>query len=202
MAFSFADAIDDSDMTRGEALRGINGTCPEEILRRQELVRVWYYSFDERIHRGQLVIDELLVDEVLAVFRLALEKRFPINSVIPVSHSRFLLSGVWDDDLSMRANNSSGFNYRMIAGTSQLSAHALGRAIDINPMQNPFVRNDVIQPPGAQYDPRQSGTLTRGCPVVNAFLELGWFWGADLTSLKDYQHFQKDPFDESGLKNE
>jgi hypothetical protein len=117
--------------------------------------------------------------------------RPPVASVIPISDPVFFANGRWSDHLSMAANNTSSFNYRVVAGTSTLSAHATGRAIDINPAFNPYIRGADTEPPGAVYDPTRPGTLTATHPVTRRFLELGWTWGGDFVALKDYQHFEK-----------
>ena len=184
--------IIDSQMTEKEAFDGLNPQCPEEIRERQGIVTVNYYSSDNSIHQGQLVIDRDLEKDIEAVFELALQQHVPIHSVIPISDKRFRKDGRWDDDRSMEANNTSAFNYRSITGSSsRLSKHAYGRAIDINPFQNPYIKGGTILPNGAKYDPNVDGTLTPDQPVVRAFLRLGWEWGGNWTSCKDYQHFEK-----------
>jgi len=183
--------VTDSDMTEDEAFAGLAPKCPEEIRRRQKLVTVTYYAFDRRVHRGQVVVDAALEEDIQAVFEVALRERFPIHSVIPISDRRFRKDGRWDDDLSMAANNTSAFNYRKITGGKRLSRHALGRAIDINPLQNPYIKGSLVLPPGATYDPRAEGTLTEDHPVVREFLRRGWTWGGNWDVPKDYQHFEK-----------
>ena len=182
----------DSNMTVAEAFEGLDQNCPADIRARQVMVEVKYYSSDQKVHQGQLVVDAELADDIRQVFKLALKERFPIHSVIPISDQRFQKDGRWDDDLSMEANNTSAFNYRLITGGTRLSKHAYGRAIDINPRQNPYIKGDTILPKGARYDPvNDKGALTADHPVVRAFLRLGWDWGGNWTSLKDYQHFEK-----------
>jgi hypothetical protein len=84
------------------------------------------------------------------------------------------------------------FNYRLVAGTERLSHHASGRAVDINPLQNPAVYKDGrIEPPGAVYNPGEAGAVSEASPVVQAFLKRGWQWGAEFETVKDYHHFQK-----------
>lgn len=183
--------IVDSRMSREEAFEGLDEKCPEDIRKRQKVVNVKYYSFDRKVHEGQLVIDGELEDDIKAVFEEALKERFPIHSVIPISDKRFRKDGRWDDDLSMEANNTSAFNYRRITGGIRLSKHAYGTAIDINPFQNPYIKGSIILPKGAAYDPHVEGTLTADHPVVHVFLRLGWEWGGNWTSRKDYQHFEK-----------
>ncbi len=185
------EPIIDSRMTREEAFDGLDETCPADIRARQKVVTVTYYSFDRKVHEGQLVIDSEVADDVRTVFEVALRERFPISSVIPISDKRFRKNGRWDDDLSMAANNTSAFNYRVITGGTRLSKHAYGRAIDINPFLNPYIKGTTILPPGSAYDPNIAGTLTADHPIVRTFVGLGWEWGGDWTSLKDYQHFEK-----------
>lgn len=151
-----------------------------------------YYSFDGKIHKGQLVIDARLVEDIREVFRVALENKFPINSVIPISDDRFFKNGKWnEDDQSMLSNNTSAFNYRTVTAGKALSNHAYGFAIDINPAQNPYIKGNVVLPPNAVYATAKPGTLTHDSPVVRTFIRLGWTWGGNWKSLKDYQHFEK-----------
>jgi len=180
-----------SSMDREEAFEGLPDACPESIRDRQELIPVDYLGFDGKIHRGQIVADRELVDDLKKVFGIAREAKFPIQSVIPISHKRFRKDGRWDDELSMEANNTSAFNYRKITGGNKLSMHALGRAIDINPALNPYIRGKIVLPAGAKYSPKAPGTLTNDHVIVKAFVELGWEWGGHWTSRKDYQHFEK-----------
>jgi peptidoglycan LD-endopeptidase CwlK len=183
--------IIDSKKTDREAFEGLDPKCPEDIRKRQKVVKLKYYSADGKIHQGQLVIDIELRNDIKKVFALALKERFPIYSIIPISDKRFRKDGRWDDELSMEANNTSAFNYREITGGGRLSNHAYGRAIDMNPFQNPYIKEGVILPHGARYDPSSAGTFTSDHPIVRAFLQLGWVWGGNWTSPKDYQHFEK-----------
>ncbi|MBP3954296.1 M15 family metallopeptidase [Gemmata sp. G18] len=185
------DPIVDSKMTADEALEGLDRRCPKELRARQKVVAVTYWGFDDKVHRGQLVVDKELEKDVVEVFEVALKEKFPIRSVVPVAHAKFRKNEKWDDDLSMAANNTSAFNYREVTGGSSLSKHALGRAIDINPVQNPYIKGKITLPPDAKYDPKAPGTLTADHPVTKAFLARGWEWGGNWKSLKDYQHFEK-----------
>ena len=183
------DPIIDSDITLAEALRKYS---PPDIQARQRLIGVLYYSFDGKVHKGQLVIEERLVEDLREVFRVALKNKFPVGSVIPISHDKFYKDGEWnEDEQSMLSNNCSGFNYRTVTHGTKLSNHAYGFAIDINPVQNPYIKGDVILPAGAVYDPGIPGTLTENSPVVKTFKRLGWTWGGNWKTLKDYQHFEK-----------
>lgn len=190
-----AEPVIDSRMTRAEALDGLSADCPAAIRDRQVVVAVDYWGFDAKVHRGQIVVDRDLEKDIAAVFAVALEHKFPFRSVVPVSDPKFRKDRAWSDDLSMAADNTSGFNYRPVTGGKTLSRHALGRAIDINPLENPYVKGRVVLPPGAKYDPAAAGTLTADHPVTMAFVARGWEWGGNWTSLKDYQHFEKPATD-------
>lgn len=185
------EPIIDSNMSPDEAFDGLDLQCPKSIRDRQKIVSVLYWGFDKKVHRGQLILDRDLEKDVIEVFEVALNNKFSIQSVVPVSHPKFRKDGSWSDDLSMAANNSSGFNYRPITGGAGLSNHALGRAIDINPVQNPYIKANITLPPDAKYVPEAEGTLTAEHPVTKAFLARGWKWGGNWKSLKDYQHFEK-----------
>jgi len=188
-AGSLQNPIVDSDISLAQALRK---EAPPEFKRRQRIIDLLYYSFDGKIHKGQLVIDERLAGDIREVFQVILETKFPVGSVIPISHDRFFRNGKWnEDDLSMMANNTSAFNYRLVTGGKSLSRHAYGLALDINPLQNPYIKGSTVLPPGAVYDTRKPGTLSPGSPVVKTFIRLGWTWGGNWVSLKDYQHFEK-----------
>lgn len=196
-AFSHAEELGtlqnpivDSNMTWREVITKKTGLpVPSHILDSQALMCVIHYSTDFKIHKGQLIIDKRLADDIRKVFQTALREKFPIYSVIPVSHPRFQ----WDDTRSMAANNTSAFNYRTVTGGHSLSKHAFGFAIDINPLYNPYIKNKTTLPAGAEYIQRRPGTLTRKSPVVRTFIRLGWSWGGDWNTLKDYQHFVKVP---------
>jgi hypothetical protein len=186
---SIQNPVVDSNITLSEALRKY---APAEFKERQRIVDVLYYSFDGKIHKGQIVIEQRLAGDIREVFRVALEAKFPINSVIPISHERFHKNGAYNsDNQSMLANNTSAFNYRKVTGGKKLSMHSYGFAIDINPVQNPYIKGGILLPEGAIYSPSVPGTLTKDSPVVKAFKRLGWTWGGEWKSLKDYQHFEK-----------
>lgn len=160
-------------------------TAPNEFIASQRLLDVIYFDFQGIEKIGQIVVNEALTEEILAIFAVIRQCRFPLQSVIPVHHFS------WSDDRSMEANNSSAFNYRFAVGKSKLSQHSYGTAVDLNPAQNPYIRGELILPPGAAYNPAIPGTLTEESPVVQAFLERGWTWGGQWSSLKDWHHFEK-----------
>ncbi len=176
-------------MSREEALReNPLSRCPSDIKLMQALIDVPYFGMDGKFYQGQLVIDEALAPEVRTIFARLLEARFPIARMRPI------VAYLWNDMQSMLDNNSSGFNFRTIANTSKISQHAFGRAIDINPLWNPYFRGAIVEPWGAIYNPNQPGTITKDSLVVEVFKQYGWLWGGDCWSdRQDYQHFEK-PF--------
>jgi hypothetical protein len=177
------EIIIDSDYSAETALSGIS--IPDEIKRNLRLVNVNYYSFDNKLHSGQLVINKNLISDIKKIFSTITEKKFPVAKVIPI------IKYNWNDEESMEDNNTSAFNYRFIAGTKKLSNHSFGTAIDINPLFNPYIRKDLIQPSGAVYKPDRKGTITTNSFLVEEFKTLGWVWGGDWKDRKDYQHFEK-----------
>jgi hypothetical protein len=171
-------------MDFAEAVAGT--AAPREILESLSLIDLRYLGFDDRPYTGQLVIHRELALEIGEIFALMEQWRFPIAGVVPIVRYG------WSDEASMAADNSSAFNYRTIAGTDRLSCHALGRAVDINPRENPAVYPDGrIAPAGAVYRPGSPGTFTNDHPAVCAFIERGWRWGGHFTHVRDYHHFEK-----------
>lgn len=175
--------ITDCNFTFAQATSGKE--IPKGILQSLEIVNVEYYSFDGKLHRGQIVVHKDLAMEIAQIFEDIKDSGFPVAKVIPVSRYN------WSDEESMKDNNTSGFNYRSVKGTGKLSSHARGRAIDINPLQNPQIKKGIYSPPGAQYRIKEKGTLTLNSEIVSAFRKRGWKWGGLWRSSKDYQHFEK-----------
>ncbi len=180
--------IDSNFASLKEATQNPPIPISSKVYRTLTLLTVYYYSFDGKVHQGQLVVHRALKAELKKVFAKLFEMRFPIEKVIPVS-----VYG-WDDEASMADNNSSAFNFRPIQRKKDLcwSEHAFGWALDLNPRINPFEdEQGVILPTGAIYDLSVPGTIAPDSEVVRLFLELGWTWGGNWISIKDYQHFQK-----------
>lgn len=152
------------------------------------LVSITHVGFDGATRPGELVVHASVADDVVGVFRALFDARFPIEQI------RLVDEFGGDDDRSMAANNTSGFNCRQATGSTRWSEHAYGKAIDINPVQNPYVtRSGAILPPsGAAFvdrDPGSQGLITADGPVVRAFDAIRWGWGGRWSSGKDYQHF-------------
>lgn len=182
--FFTEETIVDSAISFSEAIEG--STAPDEIILILSLVDVLYYSFDGKKHQGQILVNRELEDDVYEIFKFIEKILFPVGKVIPI------VSYQWNDHQSMADNNSSSFNFRVIEGTAKLSMHSLGKAVDINPVQNPVIyANGVIAPEGATYLPQERGTLTTDHAVVQEFLKRGWHWGGNFEQPKDYHHFEK-----------
>lgn len=173
----------DSALTLEGALSGKE--IPEVVRSTLALVEVRYIAADADAHQGQLVVHESLRADVEAIFDELFVARFLIVKAVPICRYG------WSDDASILDNNTSAFNYRSIGGTNRLSNHAFGRAIDINPLWNPLVRDGVIEPPGEAYDEQRPGTVVADGPVVKAFRIRGWQWGGEWQNPKDWQHFEK-----------
>jgi hypothetical protein len=176
--------IIDSDMNFEQALSGIN--IPESVKKQLKLITVYYYGFDSKLHQGQLVVNKLAAKDLIEIFDLILELKFPVEKVIPISMYN------WSDEAAMKDNNTSCFNYRFVSGTRILSKHAAGLAIDINPLLNPYVKDGETSPQNSNYDENVPGTISSNSQITLEFKIRGWTWGGDWKSLKDYQHFQKN----------
>lgn len=153
-------------------------------------LRLSYWDFAGRVRQGELVIDAKHANAIVDVFRQLFAAKFPLQRMELVSN----YGG--DDELSMAANNSSGFNCRPVAGTNRWSQHSFGAAIDLNPVQNPYVTAAGTSPTAgrayAQPSARRAavrGLITAESVPVRAFRAAGWEWGGDWSSPKDYQHF-------------
>jgi hypothetical protein len=151
------------------------------------LLRLDHWGFDRRVHRGELVVHRDQARRVLGVMERLFRLGYPIRRMRLVDDYRA------DDDRSMAANNTSAFNCRPVAGTSRWSEHAYGRAIDVNPVQNPYVAGGHVSPPaGRRYADRAGrapGMIHAGDAVVRAFAAAGWGWGGAWRTARDYQHF-------------
>jgi len=151
------------------------------------LLRLGYWGFDHTVHQGQLIVNQSAARPLTRAFRLLFAARYPIRQMRVVD----VFGG--SDERSMLADNTSAFNCRRIPGTTTWSEHAYGLAVDINPFQNPEVVGGAVDPPAAAGWANRSGhsraMIRHGDAVWRAFVSVGWRWGGDWTSPKDYQHF-------------
>ncbi|MEX2420447.1 MAG: M15 family metallopeptidase [Actinomycetota bacterium] len=163
--------------------------CPVP-LRNLRVVRVTYLGFNDEAQRGRLVVHRRWADEILDVFHDLYERGFRVRRVRLVDRYDA------DDRASMRHANTSAFNCRYVAGTTTWSQHAYGRAIDINPVENPFVSGSRVSPRrGRRFLDRSDvrpGMIVERDVVWRAFRRIGWGWGGSWSSVKDYQHFSSN----------
>jgi hypothetical protein len=150
-------------------------------------VNLSYVGYDGAAHAGRVIVDAAQAERIVVVFRDLYVARFPIQRIEPVDRYR------GDDQASMRAHNTSGFNCRYVAGTTKWSEHSYGRAVDVNPLVNPYVQGTSVDPPeGAPYADRSrtdQGMIHADDAAVQAFARQGWIWGGTWSGGKDYQHF-------------
>lgn len=164
--------------------------CPVPLADLRHLT-VTHLGFDGQAHHGELVVNADVADDVVDVFSALYAERFPIERMLLIDDY------AGNDNLSMADNNSSGFNCRRVDDTSSWSDHAYGRAIDINPVQNPYVVGTDVRPPAAkpflsadrsEGAAPQAGVIQDGDVVLREFERIGWEWGG-LYPEPDYQHF-------------
>jgi D-alanyl-D-alanine carboxypeptidase len=165
--------------------------CPVH-LRDLRLLTVRHWGFDGRLHLGEIIVHGSVASDIVGVFRILFEHRFPMKRIVLEDRYENVPNG------STLANNTTGFDCRPVTGGTRWSRHAYGLAIDINPLQNPYVYEDghVSDPRAARYLDRAQqlpGMIHEGDRVVRAFARIGWRWGGDFVSTPDYQHFDLDP---------
>ena len=157
-------------------------------------IRVLHWDYDELPHVGEMVCNKKIASDLVEIFKELYKSRYPIERmVLPDEYDA-------DDERQMRANNSSCFCYRNIANSKTLSKHALGMAVDLNPLYNPYVRKYkngklVVQPANAtKYCNRQATfnyKITKNDLASRLFIKHGFRWGGSWPRYKDYQHFDK-----------
>lgn len=189
--------------------RGTHGPIPDSIWAKMQgvswhadmacparadlaLLRLPFVDFYGDTHTGEMIVARDVADEMLDIFAEIYAAGYPIQSM------RLVHEFGGNDRLSMSANNTSAFNCRVVGGTNRMSQHAFGRAVDINPVHNPFVTRTLTSPrAGVDYDNASErgadvpGVIREGDAVVRAFKARGWGWGGNWSSLKDYHHFSQ-----------
>jgi len=175
-------------VTRTQLPHSWHSGCPvaPSALRR---VRLSYWGFDGQAHSGALVVNESAVRDVVVVFRRLYGARFPLRRM------RTIDAYGANDERSLAADNTSAFNCRYVVGPGprRWSQHAYGLAIDVNPVENPFLEGGRVHPrAGRAYLNRSKvrpGMAVRGGLLVRAFAAVGWQWGGRWRGTPDYQHF-------------
>lgn len=163
--------------------------CPVS-LGQLRLLRLSYWGLDHAVHQGELIVNASAAASLTQAFRQLFAARFPIRQMRIIDH----FGG--GDERSMLADNTSAFNCRLVPGTTVWAQHAYGLAVDINPFENPEIQDGKADPPAAAAwadRSRSSPAMIRdGDAAWRAFHAIGWTWGGDWSSLKDYQHFSSN----------
>ena len=162
--------------------------CPVALsaLRR---VTLTYVGFDGRAHRGALVVSAEVAAPVARVFGQLYAARFPIRRMVPIE----AYGG--SDFASIEADNTTAFNCRAATGSAHWSEHAYGRALDLDPIENPYVSGGRTSHAASRpyldraAVARKPGVITAGAAVTRAFARIGWGWGGNWSGTRDYQHF-------------
>lgn len=153
------------------------------------MLHLSYWGFDGKPHRGEMVVNASVAASVVTVFRTLYNERFPVWEMVPEDAYR------GNDNAAAAADDTSGFNCRYVVapGPRRWSVHALGEAIDVNDVQNPYVDGHTVIPPaGAKYLDRSDirpGMAVPGGDLVRAFAAVGWYWGGRWAASPDFQHF-------------
>lgn len=167
-------------------------TIPRDSLR---YVKVLHYTKEGKIHIGEVMCNVSIATDLVNIFRELYNSKYPIEKILLVDDYNA------NDDLSMEDNNSSCFNFRFMTGSTKLSNHAKGKAIDINTLYNPYVKMRAdstlyVEPSNAlPYVDRSKDfayKIDHNDLCYKVFIKHGFKWGGDWISLKDYQHFEKE----------
>jgi hypothetical protein len=184
----------------GEGFEWTLGPVPDDVVARSSwtpecpvtadelsYLTVTFWGFDERPHTGELIVNASYDEAMVEVFRTLYEARFPIEEM------RVIRLDEIDAPPTGDGNGTGILECRPASGGTSWSMHAYGLAIDINPFHNPYLKNDVVLPELASaYTDRgdlRPGMIQPGDVVVQAFAQIGWSWGGDWNTLKDWMHF-------------
>lgn len=154
-------------------------------------LKVLYVNYNGITMEGELVCNKAIADDLIDIFRELYNAGYQICQIRLVDDFNA------DDDLSIAADNTSCFNYRVVEGTTRLSNHGLGRAIDLNPLYNPcvYLKTGRVSPPaGEAYADRSADfphKIDENDLAYKLFISHGFSWGGSWNTLKDYQHFEK-----------
>ena len=147
-----------------------------------------HYNFSGKEVLGSIIVHKLIEPSLTEILNFANQIKFPTHKAIPVDDPAY--GG--DDELSMLDNNTSCFNDRVIAGTTRISMHALGLAVDINPALNPYLASNGTWYPDDRFIDRsliEPGMFQENHPIVQAFIDCGFEWGGSW-ERPDYHHFE------------
>lgn len=169
-----------------------NCTIPRSSLR---YLHVLHRNVDGKTQLGEIVCNKTIAADLLDIFRKLYEANYKIERITLIDDYNA------DDETSMRANNTSCFNYRVVSGTTKLSKHSQGLALDINPLYNPYVHlnNGKVEPAtGKPYAFNRANLRNIKVPIIDTrdlcyrlFIQHSFRWGGAWRTVKDYQHFEK-----------
>ncbi len=185
---AYPATVERIDAAQAKRMTGVSWRpgCPVG-LGRLRLLRLPHHGFDGRDRVGRLIVHADVAKAVVAVFRRLYAAGVPIRRMVPVD----AYGG--SDFRSIEADNTSAFNCRYVEGTTRWSEHAYGRAIDVNPIENPYVSGGATSHrasrPYLDRSRRRAGMAYEGGALVRAFDSAGWGWGGRWGAMKDYQHF-------------
>lgn len=155
-----------------------------------------YLDFAGNSKIGEMIVHKSVAKEVVDIFKTLYETKYPIEKMQLISDYKA------DDWQSIEANNTSAYNCRLIEGTKRWSRHAFGKAIDINPIQNPYIskkgkisHKDSLKHRNRKHmdltNPKDKAMILKDDIIVKKFKSYGWIWGGEWITIKDYQHFDK-----------
>ena len=185
---AFRGTISRIDGAQAKRMTGVSWRpgCPV-ALGDLRVLTMSHWGFDGRVRTGRLIVPEDVARDVLGVFRELYAQRIPLRRIVPVD----AYGG--SDFRSIEADNTSAFNCRFVEGTRRWSEHAYGRALDVNPIENPYVSGGQTahraSVPYVDRTRRRPGMAYEGGALVRAFDAIGWGWGGRWRGVKDYQHF-------------
>ena len=156
-------------------------------------VHILYVDFDGAEHEGELLVHKKVANDVIEIFEALYDAQYPLRSVRLLDD----YGQPFDDGLSMSADNTSAYCCRRVTGKKTFSRHSYGTAIDVNPVENPYIK------PDGSFSPKESepyidrsdlrpGMITEDDLCYKLFTQHGWKWGGHFKGQKDYQHFSKD----------
>lgn len=192
----FSNSIKEIDTNYAKSMQGISyhEGCPV-ALTDLRIVNIKYLGFDEAIHYGDMIVHKDVALEVSKIFEELFDINYAIEQITPIEKYKA------DDFESIEANNTSAFNCRKAEGSNKYSKHSYGKAIDINPIQNPYIYKDgtsshkkskeFIARVFKEDTIENKAMLLANSKAVAIFKKYGWKWGGDWKTIKDYQHFQK-----------
>jgi len=163
--------------------------CPVTV---EELsyLTMTHWGFDGRVHTGEMIVNASVADDIVSVFRQLFAARFPLEQMRVIDEFEIDLppTGDWNDTTS--------FVCRDAVGSGTWSQHAFGLAVDINPFHNPYLKGDLVLPELASYyvdrERNEPGMIAAGDAAFQAFADIGWSWGGNWNSLKDWMHFSQN----------